>query len=246
VNPGITGKFHGYFVIPLPPNEIQTSNDPHCNALLMTNSNCTTTTFIDTHFTPACYVISGAGGCPVTTFFFHYTAKDQGLVMHDWTNASPDVGGNKGDIRSGPPLPCPKAGDETDSKQQQHGELCEEKGSHGEQDDGPASTEDPQTEQAEQNQQGTDHSGEDLNNADYSGYNFSGANLKSADLSGSSLKAANLSGANLSCANLSSADLTGAVLAGAILSGANLAGANLQGVDLSGVINDGSLVCGGI
>jgi hypothetical protein len=36
----------------------------------------------------------------VTTFFFHYTASAQGLIQHDWTNASPDRGGNRGDIRS--------------------------------------------------------------------------------------------------------------------------------------------------
>jgi hypothetical protein len=35
-----------------------------------------------------------------STFFFHYAAGDQGLVEHEWKNASDDRGGNHGDIRS--------------------------------------------------------------------------------------------------------------------------------------------------
>jgi hypothetical protein len=96
VNDGITGDLHGYFVIPLPATESQTSTSPYCNATTSSNANCDTTTFIDTHFTP-CY---GAGTCTVTTFFFHYSAGDQGLVMNEWKNASADRGGNSGDIRS--------------------------------------------------------------------------------------------------------------------------------------------------
>jgi hypothetical protein len=95
---GITGPLHGYFIIPIPPTSTQTSHDTSCVAG-SPNTPCTTTGFIDTHFTPACY-ISGTGTCPVTTFFFHYTASAQGLIQHDWTNASPDRGGNRGDIRS--------------------------------------------------------------------------------------------------------------------------------------------------
>jgi predicted glycoside hydrolase/deacetylase ChbG (UPF0249 family) len=57
---------------------------------------CTTTSFIDSHFTPACYPAI----CPVTTFFFHYNDPNQALIDHEWTNASPDRGGNRGDIRS--------------------------------------------------------------------------------------------------------------------------------------------------
>jgi hypothetical protein len=96
VNDGITGNLHGYFVIPLPATEVQTSTSPYCNATTSSNANCDTTTFIDTHFTP-CY---GSGGCTVTTFFFHYAAGDQGLIMNEWKNASADRGGNSGDIRS--------------------------------------------------------------------------------------------------------------------------------------------------
>jgi len=99
VNDGVTGSFHGYYVIPIPTGVSQTSNSPYCDAAAMSNANCTTTAFIDSHFTPACY-IGGSGTCPVTTFFFHYAAGDQQLIAHEWQNASPDRGGNKGDIRS--------------------------------------------------------------------------------------------------------------------------------------------------
>ena len=95
VNGGITGSLHGYFVIPLP-GETQSSFDPHCNAANITDSGCDTTTFINTHFNPACYPST----CPVTTFFFHYAAGGQGLIVNEWKNASADRGGNHGDIRS--------------------------------------------------------------------------------------------------------------------------------------------------
>ena len=118
VNDGITGEFHGFFIIPVA--FPQSSFDPHCDALLMTDANCTTATFINTHFAGCAYP---APPCAVTTFFFHYTAEDQGLVMTDWKNASNDKGGNQGDIRSGP-VACPP-GDEEESNQQQDQELCE-------------------------------------------------------------------------------------------------------------------------
>ncbi len=96
VNPNIVGSLHGYFVIPLPATEVQTSNSAYCDAAGMTNANCDTTTFVNTHFTP-CYPAT----CTVTTFFFHYAAGDQSLIMNEWKNASADRGGgNSGDIRS--------------------------------------------------------------------------------------------------------------------------------------------------
>jgi hypothetical protein len=95
VNAGVTGSMLGYFIIPLPPGEIQTSTDPSCVAGVPL-APCTTTGFINSHFTPACY----SGTCPVTTFFFHYSAGDQQLIQHEWKNASADRGGNSGDIRS--------------------------------------------------------------------------------------------------------------------------------------------------
>jgi hypothetical protein len=93
VAPGITGSLHGYEIIPIPSTAVETSNSPYCDAAGMTNDNCTTATFLNTHFT-------GCATCQVTTFFFHYSAGDQGLIEHEWTNASPDRGGNRGDIRS--------------------------------------------------------------------------------------------------------------------------------------------------
>ncbi len=98
VNAGVSGSMQGYFIIPLPPGAVQTSYDPHCDAVGMSNTGCTTATFVDTHFTP-CYAIV-VPTCTVTTFFFHYSAGDQSLVEHEWKNASSDRGGNHGDIRS--------------------------------------------------------------------------------------------------------------------------------------------------
>ena len=49
----------------------------------MTNADCTTATFINTHFV-SCYPATRT----VTTFFDHYNAGDQGLAVHEWENAS--------------------------------------------------------------------------------------------------------------------------------------------------------------
>jgi hypothetical protein len=95
VDDGITGKMHGYFIINVAPGTTETSNDPHCNGVGMTNAECDTTTFVDTHF--SCQY---GTTCTVTTFFFHYAAGDQGLIINEWKNASGDRGGNHGDIRS--------------------------------------------------------------------------------------------------------------------------------------------------
>lgn len=91
---GVTGTMHGYFVIPIPPGSTQISNDPSCVAG-NPSLECTTAGFIDSHF-DCTYLVS----CFVTTFFFHYAAGDQDLIMHEWKNASDDRGGNHGDIRS--------------------------------------------------------------------------------------------------------------------------------------------------
>ncbi len=99
VSPGITGSFHGYEIIPIPAGVMETSNDPSCVAY-MSSAPCTTTDFIDTHFTPACFIISGAGACPVTTFFFHYAAGDQDLIANSWIDSSSDRAGEIGDIES--------------------------------------------------------------------------------------------------------------------------------------------------
>jgi hypothetical protein len=88
---GKTGSMHGYFIISNVGS--QTSTSPYCNAVAMTNDNCDTQTFIETHFT-CTYQVT----CQVTTFFFHYAAGDQSLLYHEWRNASDDRGGNSGDI----------------------------------------------------------------------------------------------------------------------------------------------------
>jgi len=90
---GKTGSMHGYFIV----SDVgaQTSTSPFCDAALMTNADCTTTTFINTHFN-SCYPVT----CTVTTFFDHYAAGDQSLAVHEWKNASCDRGGNDGDIAS--------------------------------------------------------------------------------------------------------------------------------------------------
>jgi len=93
VDPGILGDMHGYFIISNVGS--QTSTSPFCDAVGMNNTACTTTKFINTHFTP-CYPAT----CTVTTFFDHYSAGDQSLLEHEWKNASADRGGNHGDIRS--------------------------------------------------------------------------------------------------------------------------------------------------
>ena len=91
VDAGHSGSMHGYFIVSgaLMP----TSSSPFCDAVTSTNDDCTTATFINTHFAP-CYPAT----CTVTTFFDHYSAGDQGLAVHEWKNASCDRGGNHGDI----------------------------------------------------------------------------------------------------------------------------------------------------
>ena len=88
---GHTGSMHGYFIIS--GVGMQTSTDAHCDAVARSNDDCTTATFVNTHFTP-CYPFT----CTVTTFFDHYSAGDQGLAVREWKNASCDRGGNHGDI----------------------------------------------------------------------------------------------------------------------------------------------------
>lgn len=94
IGSGVIGSMHGYFIVS---NVMtQTSTSPYCDAAAMTNTNCTTATFINTHFAP-CYPAT----CTVTTFFDHYAAGDQSLIYNEWKNASIDRGGNSGDIASG-------------------------------------------------------------------------------------------------------------------------------------------------
>ena len=86
---GKAGDMHGYLVIEVTGG--QTSTDPSCIAG-NPSAPCTTGGFIESHFTGSVFT--------TPTFFFHYSAGDQGLLEHEWKNASPDRGGNHGDIRS--------------------------------------------------------------------------------------------------------------------------------------------------
>jgi hypothetical protein len=95
VNSGVTGSMHGYFIISTGPFS-QSSTDPSCVAGAPL-APCTTAGFVNSHFAGCDYP---SPPCEVTTFSFHYSAGDQLLVEHEWKNASPDRGGNHGDIRS--------------------------------------------------------------------------------------------------------------------------------------------------
>jgi hypothetical protein len=80
VNNGVTGGFHGYETIPIPSGFIETNNSPYCDAAGMTNTGCTTATFIDTHFSCTFGLT-----CFVTVFFFHYSGGlGQGLIANSW------------------------------------------------------------------------------------------------------------------------------------------------------------------
>jgi hypothetical protein len=102
IRAGVVGSMHGYFIISNV--GMQMSHSQFCDAAAMSNAGCTTATFINTHFA-ACYPVT----CTVTTYFDHYSAGDQGLVVHEWKNASCDRGGNHGDIADvgAPPTPPP-------------------------------------------------------------------------------------------------------------------------------------------
>ena len=86
ITAGKTGAMHGYEIITVTGS--QSSPDASCIAG-MPSAPCTTAGFIASHF---------AGASTVGTFFFHYSAGDQGLIYHEWKNASEDRGGNHGDI----------------------------------------------------------------------------------------------------------------------------------------------------
>lgn len=91
IGAGVTGSMHGYFIISNVGTP--TSTSPYCDATDPSNMDCTTATFINTHFAP-CY----PAVCSVTTYFDHYAAGDQGLALHEWKNATCDRGGDDGDI----------------------------------------------------------------------------------------------------------------------------------------------------
>ncbi|HZQ35165.1 MAG TPA: hypothetical protein VFD32_04475 [Dehalococcoidia bacterium] len=79
---GIDGEFSGYYR-----NVIVTNGTFNPNAV------CTQTTCDNT--TDFVHTVYGAGASyTVNSFYFHYKTAQNG----EWTNASPDLGGNSGDI----------------------------------------------------------------------------------------------------------------------------------------------------
>jgi hypothetical protein len=84
--PGVTGSFHGNFVIVVSGGTFNPSAG--CGA------GCDTTAgFVATVYGPGATY-------NVTSFGFDYHANGPGLIQRDWRNASADQGGNGGDIRS--------------------------------------------------------------------------------------------------------------------------------------------------
>ena len=81
----IEGSMHGYLIATVTGTQTTTSSD----CFVAPQTECTTTGFLLSHF---------AGTFDISTFFFHYSAGDQGLIEHEWKNASCDRGGNHGDI----------------------------------------------------------------------------------------------------------------------------------------------------
>jgi hypothetical protein len=98
---GVTGSAVGYFIIQTIPGTKQTSDSPYCDAVAMTNTDCTTAKFINSHF-DCTYTVT----CVVNTFYDHYTAPktstapNSALIENEWKDASADRGGMNGDIRS--------------------------------------------------------------------------------------------------------------------------------------------------
>jgi hypothetical protein len=85
VLPGKTGNMGGIFNWSVTSS---TYNPNACNAVL-----CGTTDGFNA-------TVFGAGPPDITTFYFDYRARDQGLISNHWINASANLGGNHGDIAS--------------------------------------------------------------------------------------------------------------------------------------------------
>jgi hypothetical protein len=92
VLPLITGRFGGFL------NGTITGTTAYNQNGCDTPGACNTTSgFVLAVFGPAAEYgcVSGPGSC---SFFFGYTSRDPRLIFHHWINASPDLGGNRGDI----------------------------------------------------------------------------------------------------------------------------------------------------
>jgi hypothetical protein len=85
---GVTGSFNGSFQVIVAGGTFNA--DARCDW-----STCNTTTeFVKTVYGPAATFTTGP------SFSFTYHANGPDLVQREWQNASPDQGGNSGDIRS--------------------------------------------------------------------------------------------------------------------------------------------------
>ncbi|HKV31616.1 MAG TPA: hypothetical protein VJT14_11440 [Candidatus Dormibacteraeota bacterium] len=91
---GVKGQFGGFL------NGTVTGGTYNPNGCRATPGACDTTSgFVLAVFGPSAKYtcVDGGGSC---SFFFGYFAPRQGLKSHIWINASPDLGGNRGDIAS--------------------------------------------------------------------------------------------------------------------------------------------------
>ena len=88
---GKTGNFGGFL------SGTVTGGTYNPNGCNVPGACSTTTGFIAAVFGPtATYSCqTGPGAC---SFYFSYSASDQGLIYRHWVNASDDLGGNRGDI----------------------------------------------------------------------------------------------------------------------------------------------------
>ncbi len=86
---GVTGMFHGYLDMTIT-SAVYTPSTASCASPCFFTDD-----FLVSVFGPAFVRVDNA-------FFDHYVAVDQGLVFHEWKNASCTRGGNHGDIASGP------------------------------------------------------------------------------------------------------------------------------------------------
>jgi hypothetical protein len=84
---GVTGSFNGNFLI------VVTGGTFNPNATCDPTSCGTTAGFVATVYGPTATY-------NVTSFGFTYHANGPDLIQREWRNASPDQGGNGGDIRS--------------------------------------------------------------------------------------------------------------------------------------------------
>ena len=84
----VTGTFHGYLDMTISNATVYSPNSASCLYPCFFTDDFLISVF------PAGFVRMD------NAYFFHYVAVDQGLVFHEWKNASCSRGGNQGDIQS--------------------------------------------------------------------------------------------------------------------------------------------------